>query len=106
MTLIDINESDFDQKVTASKVPVLVDFWAPWCGPCRMAEPVLEELSKTYDGKVVFTKVNVDNNGSLAQKFGVMSIPTTIIFKDGQEIARQVGFSGKEAFDELLMKAA
>lgn len=102
MALVDINTQEFQEKVLKSKSPVLVDFWAPWCGPCRMAEPVLEELSESYKGKVDFLKVNVDENSDLASNYGVMSIPTTILFKDGREVSRQIGFAGKEGFENLL----
>ena len=103
MAAANITDKDFDTQVTGSKLPVLVDFWAEWCGPCKMAGPVLEELSETYKDKVLVVKLNVDENPAIPQKFGVMSIPTTILFKGGKEIGRQVGFSGKETF-ELLMK--
>jgi thioredoxin 1 len=83
---------------------VLVDFWAEWCGPCKMAGPVLEELSETYKDKVIVMKLNIDENSSMPQKYGVMSIPTTILFKDGKELGRQVGFSGKQNFEDLMKK--
>lgn len=83
-------------------MPVLVDFWASWCEPCKMAEPVLEELSKQYDGKVVIAKVNVDENRDLSIKYSVLSIPTTVMFVDGQEKGRQIGFGGKGPFEKLI----
>lgn len=104
MATIDINDKDFEEKVLKSDSPVLVDFWAPWCGPCRMAEPVLEELSEEYKGKVHVMKINVDENLERPQTYGVMSIPTTVLFKDGKEIGRQIGFAGKHGFEELMKK--
>lgn len=100
-----ITDSDFDTEVIQNKTPVLVDFWAEWCGPCRLAGPVLEELSDEYKDKVLVVKLDVDTNPVNTQKFGVMSIPTTILFKDGKELGRQVGFAGKQKFDELMKKA-
>jgi len=102
--IVEVAEQDFDSKVVTSTNPSLVDFWAPWCGPCKMAEPVLEELSKQHTGKVDFYKVDVDQNPGLASKYGVMSIPTTILFRGGQEVGRQIGFGGKQKFVELLEK--
>jgi len=104
MACIDITDQEFDTKVLSGSLPVLVDFWAEWCGPCKMAGPVLDELSETYKDKVVIAKLNIDQNQVNPQKYGIMSIPTTILFKDGKELGRQVGFSGKEPFEELIKK--
>ena len=101
MALNKVTDSSFDQDVLKNSLPVLVDFYADWCGPCKMAEPILEELSENYKGKLVLVKINVDENQQTAGKFGVMSIPTTILFKDGSEVGRQVGFGGKQTFEDL-----
>jgi len=103
MAISKVTDSDFDQVVLKSSLPVLVDFYADWCGPCKMAEPVLEELSESYKDKISIVKVNVDEN-QIPSKFGVMSIPTTILFKGGNEIGRQTGFGGKQTFEELMKK--
>lgn len=103
--LIEITDQDFQQKILDSKIPVLLDLFAVWCGPCKLAEPVLEELSREYESRVVFAKLDVDKNPATAQKLGVMSIPTTIFFKNGQEVSRQVGFAGKKPFEDLISKA-
>ena len=92
---LEIEEAKFDEVVLKAKLPVLVDFWAPWCGPCRMVAPVVEELSKEYDGKVSFVKVNTDDNQNIARKYNVMSIPTLILFKNGQPVSNMVGFRPK-----------
>ncbi len=104
MATTDINAADFQARVLEAKLPVLVDFWAPWCGPCKMAGPILEELSNEYNGKIEVVKINVDENKDITGKYSVMSIPTTVLFKGGSEIGRQVGFQGKEKFEELMKK--
>ena len=92
---IDVAEKDFESVVLKSKVPVLVDFWAPWCRPCMMTAPIVDELANEYSGKMIFAKLNVDENQSIAQKYGVMSIPNLIIFKGGKPAAQVVGYKPK-----------
>ncbi|MGB9911551.1 MAG: thioredoxin [Microgenomates group bacterium] len=100
--MIELNQNNFSKEVLESEIPVLVDFWAPWCGPCQMAGPVLEELAKEFEGKVKFTKVNVDEEPQLASNYGVMSIPTVVLFVQGKEVNRQIGFVGKEGYLKLI----
>jgi thioredoxin 1 len=102
---VEIEETKFDESVLKASLPVLVDFWAPWCGPCRMVAPVVEELATEYDGKVSFVKINVDNNQKVAAQYGVMSIPTLILFKDGKPVANVVGFRPKAELKKSLDKA-
>lgn len=102
---IEINDSNFKSEVIDSQMPVLVDFWAPWCGPCRMVAPILEELAKEYDGKVKVVKLNIDENPNTATEFGVRSIPTLILFKDGKEFEKTVGVQPKESLKQMVDKA-
>ena len=99
---IEITNVDFDEKVTGSTKPVLIDFWAEWCAPCRMLAPVVEEIADMYAGKAVVGKVNIDQQMELAQKFGVMSIPTLLLFKDGKVEAKSVGVVGKEKITSMI----
>ena len=92
---VEIQENDFDAVVLQSKTPVLVDFWAEWCGPCRMVAPLVEELAEEYNGKVTFAKVDVDQSPQVAGKYGIMSIPTLIIFKNGKPLSNIVGLRSK-----------
>ena len=94
----DTTDSTFDVDVLNSELPVLVDFWAPWCGPCRMVAPVVEELSDDYDGQVKFVKLNTDENPQVAGKYGIRSIPTLLIFKGGENVGQVVGFRPKSEF--------
>jgi len=100
-----VNEANFKKTVLESASPVLVDFWAEWCGPCRAVGPVVEELSKEFEGKVVFAKVNVDENATLASQYGIMSIPTLIIFKKGKPADQVIGFRPKAELKKLLDNA-
>ncbi len=103
---LEITDATFEEQVLNSDKPVLVDFWATWCGPCRMVGPIIDEISKDYDGKAVVGKVDVDANQEFAAKYGVRNIPTVLVFNKGELVGRQVGVSPKDAYtkaiDELL----
>lgn len=98
----DVSDDTFEQEVLKSTKPVLVDFWAPWCGPCRMVAPIVEELATEYDGKVEFVKVNTDDNPNTSVKYGIRSIPTLLVFKDGEAVGQIVGFRPKSDLKERL----
>lgn len=99
---LEITDATFDKVVLQSDKPVMVDFWAAWCGPCRMVGPIIDELSNEYDGKAVVGKVDVDANQEFAAKYGVRNIPTVLVFKNGELVGRQVGVAPKQTYAEAL----
>ncbi|MFT6815385.1 MAG: thioredoxin 1 [Sphingobacteriales bacterium] len=98
----EFTDSNFDQEVLNSDKPVLVDFWAEWCGPCRMVGPIVEELAKEYEGKAVVGKVNVDTNPGISQKFGIRNIPALLVFKNGEVVDKQIGAVPKSVLASKL----
>lgn len=102
---VEIEEAKFDESVLKADLPVLVDFWAPWCGPCRMVAPVVEELAEDFEGRVAFVKLNVDNSPRVASQYGIMSIPTLMLFKAGKPVDTIIGFRPKGELQKSLEAA-
>ena len=102
MSAIHVTNSNFEKEILHSDKPVLLDFWAPWCGPCRMVSPIVDEIAEEVQGKAKVGKVNVDEQGDLASQFGVMSIPTIMVFKNGEAVATSVGAKSKAELLALL----
>ena len=100
----EVTDATFDEKVIKSERPVLVDFWAPWCGPCRMVAPIVDELAEDYTGKVEFFKLNTDDNPNVSMKYGIRSIPALLIFKGGQVVESVVGHTPKDDLKKALDK--
>jgi thioredoxin 1 len=103
--IVELNDANFDSEVIHSDTPVLVDFWAPWCGPCRAVAPIVEEISSSYAGKVKVGKLNVDDNQQTTMKFGIRSIPTLIVFKGGQAVEQIIGAVPKGEIERAVGKA-
>lgn len=107
MAVTILNSDNFDATINnADKKPVFVDFYADWCGPCKLAAPIVEKLSGEYTDRVIIGQLDTDENGDLAGQYGVMSIPTVLIFKDGKEVDRKIGFPGEAGYRQMLEKVA
>ena len=97
-----LDSSNFDSVLATKNMPVMVDFWATWCGPCRMVAPVIEQVAEEYEGRAIVGKVDVDECGDLAMRYGVMSIPTVMVFVNGQPVAKQIGAAPKTTYAAML----
>ena len=102
MAVVTITNDNFETEVLAADTPVILDFWADWCGPCKMQAPVIDELGEKYEGKVTVAKLNVDDEPSIAARFGVMSIPTLIVYREGEEVTRRVGVQSLDQLEVML----
>jgi thioredoxin 1 len=102
---LEVTDADFEEKILKADEPALVDFWAPWCGPCRIQGPTVEKVAEKFDGRAIVAKINVDENPDASSKYGVMSIPTIIVFKGGSELQRFVGVRQEKELAEALEKA-
>ncbi len=101
----EVNDGQFESEVLKAEVPVLVDFWAPWCGPCRMVEPIVEELAVEYADKVKFLRMNTDDNVNTASQYGIRAIPTLLVFKGGQPVGQVIGFRPKSDLKKVIDQA-
>ena len=102
--LLQVSDSNFDDEIVKAEVPAMVDFWAPWCGPCRMVGPVVEELAQQYDGKFKVAKMNVDENTQTPTRYGIRAIPTILLFKDGELKDTIAGAAGKANIEKSMLK--
>lgn len=102
MSDLNFTDQDFKKEVLESQMPVIVDFWAPWCGPCRIVSPIIDELAQEYAGKVKVGKVNVDENSQTAGQYGIMSIPSIVFFKNGQPVKTMIGAQNKENYKQEI----
>ena len=103
---IQVTDGNFDQEVIKNTLPVLVDFWAPWCGPCRAMGPIIDELATEFDGKIKICKMNVDENSASPSRFGIRAIPTLILFKDGEVVDQTTGAVSKSSIKDMIAKKA